>query len=192
MRLQFPQMTLLLANYFISTYTYHARNTLLHHCAECACHMSVGYGEFIGLRLFSNFIYLIRNKVCVVRWIFTYLRTYSMEQSFYWEANRFAACQEIPRVLWNSKVHYRIHKGPPPVSTLSQPNPVHTPHPTSWRSILILSSHLRLGLPSGLFPSGFPTKPLYTPPPPHPRYMPRPSHSRSYHPNSIGRGVQIT
>jgi hypothetical protein len=36
------------------------------------------------------------------------------------------------------------------------------PHPTSWRSILI-SSHLRLGLPCGLFPSGFPTKTLYTP-----------------------------
>ena len=29
------------------------------------------------------------------------------------------------------------------------------PHPTSWRSILTLSSHLRLGLPGGLFPSGF-------------------------------------
>ena len=37
------------------------------------------------------------------------------------------------------------------------------PHTTSWRSILILSTHLRLGLPSGLFPSGFPTKTLYAP-----------------------------
>ena len=37
------------------------------------------------------------------------------------------------------------------------------PHPTSWRSILILSTHLRLGLPSRLLPSGFRTKTLYTP-----------------------------
>ena len=35
--------------------------------------------------------------------------------------------------------------------------------PLPWRSILILSSHLRLGLPSDLFPSGFSTKTLYKP-----------------------------
>ena len=39
----------------------------------------------------------------------------------------------------------------------------HTHIQPPWRSILILSTHLRLGLPSGLFPSGFPTKTLYVP-----------------------------
>ena len=49
--------------------------------------------------------------------------------------------------------------------SLSWASPIQSiyPHPTSWRSILILSAHLCLGLLSGLFPSGFPTKTLYTP-----------------------------
>ena len=84
-----------------------------------------------------------------------------MVQSSSWEASRFAASQEILRISRNPKVHYRTHKRPPPVSSLGQPNPVHIP--TSH--ILILSTHLRLGLPSGLLPSGFPTKTLYTPSP---------------------------
>ena len=49
--------------------------------------------------------------------------------------------------------------------SLSWSSPIQSiyPHPTSWRSILILSTHLCLGLPSGLFPFSFPTKTLYTP-----------------------------
>ena len=49
--------------------------------------------------------------------------------------------------------------------SLSWVSPIQSiyPHPTSCRSILILSTHLRLGLPSGLFPSSFPTKTLYNP-----------------------------
>jgi hypothetical protein len=37
------------------------------------------------------------------------------------------------------------------------------PHPTSLRSILILSAHQRLGLPSGLLPVSLPSKTLYAP-----------------------------
>ena len=69
-----------------------------------------------------------------------YLFIYSKEQSPSWEANQFSASQEIPCILWNSKVHYCIHKSLPPVPILSQIDPVHAPHLTSWRSILILSS----------------------------------------------------
>ena len=49
--------------------------------------------------------------------------------------------------------------------SLSLANSIQSPQPlpTSSRSVLILSSHLRLGLPNGLFPSGFPTKTLFTP-----------------------------
>ena len=45
-----------------------------------------------------------------------------MVQSPSWEANWFAASQEIPRILWNPKVHYRTHKRPPPGSILGQPS----------------------------------------------------------------------
>ena len=52
-------------------------------------------------------------------------------QSPPWEANWFAASQEIPRISRNPKVHYRTHKCLPTFPILGQPNPVHIPtsHP---------------------------------------------------------------
>ena len=53
-----------------------------------------------------------------------------MVQSPSWEANWFAASQEISRISQNPKVHYRTHKRPPHVSILGQLNPVHIPTST--------------------------------------------------------------
>jgi len=79
------------------------------------------------------------------------------------EANWFAASQEIPRISRNPKVHYHTHNVRH--LSLSWASPIQSiyPHPTSCRLILILTTHLRLGLPSGLFPSVFLSKTLYNP-----------------------------
>jgi hypothetical protein len=66
-----------------------------------------------------------------------------------------------------------------------------TSNPISVRSIVTLSTHLCLGLPSGLFPSGFPINNLYALFP-HSLYMPRQSHpSRIDLSNYTWRRVQI-
>ena len=119
-----------------------------------------------------------------------YSLTNSLEHSPSRKANTSLATQELPRILWNPKVHHIIHNSPPPNPLLRQMDPVHAPHPTSQRYkvvqiwpgrfvckevtvcpghiwtalyILILSSHLRLGLPNSLLPSAPPTKILYAP-----------------------------
>ena len=74
----------------------------------------------------------------------------------------FLASQQIPRILRNPKVHYHSHKCPPYVPILNQFDPVHT-HTSHFLKIHRTIIHPSiLGLPSGLFPSCFPTKTLYT------------------------------
>ena len=97
------------------------------------------------------------------------LLTHSMQQTPSWKANRFAASQEIPHILWNPKVHYRIHKCPPLVPILRHLHPLHTP--TSH----ILKIHLNVIFPSApwSFLSFHHQNLAYVCPFPHARYMPR-------------------
>jgi hypothetical protein len=117
------------------------------------------YFSTVASRIFTRTSFIFP----ILTYLFTYLLIYSMKQNPSWEANLFSASQDIPCILWNPKVHFHITKWLPLVPFLSQINPVLALHPTFWRSILLLSSYLRLYLPSGPFPSGFLTNILYSP-----------------------------
>ena len=94
-----------------------------------------------------------------------------MVQSPSWEANWFELVKKLP--VFHGTRRFITALTSVRQLSLSWASPVQSlyPHPTSWRFILILSTHLRLGLSSGLLPSGFHTKILYIPSP-HPYHMP--------------------
>ena len=115
-----------------------------------------------------------------------------MEQNSSWEVNRFSDSQEIPRILWNPKVHYRIHKCPPPVPILHyrihkcpppvpilrQINPVHRPTCHFLKIHLSVTIPFMPGSPKWSLSHRFPHQnPVYASPLPHTRYIPSPSHS---------------
>jgi hypothetical protein len=114
------------------------------------------------------------------------------ELSPFWEAANCPATQELPSILKNPKVHPRIHNNPPVVPILSQIDPVPT-IPSYLRSILILSTQLRLGLPTGSLSFWLSHQyPICIPRLSHSCYMPCPSHPPSLdHSNYVWRGVQV-
>ena len=129
---------------------------------------SYAINDFIKMYFLHCFVQRNVSAVVMSHLQVDYLLTHSMVQSPSWAANWFAASQEISRVFTEPKgslPHSSVRH-----LSLSWASPIQStyPHPTSWRSILILSTHLRLGLPSGSFPPASPPRP-YTPrsPPPY-------------------------
>jgi len=82
----------------------------------------------------------------------------SLEQTSPWKVCSCSVGQEIPHLLQNHKTNYRIQKIPPLILFLSQMNPIHT---LIGIFCFLKTSHIHLGIPSGLYPIGFLTKFCY-------------------------------
>ena len=98
---------------------------------------------------------------CLLTYLLTYFLTYLLtpcSRVLLEKLTGSAASQEIPRIF-GTRMFIIVPTSARHLS-LSWANSIQSPQPppTSWTTVLILSSHLRLGLPNGLFPSGFPTK----------------------------------
>ena len=110
---------------------------------------------------------------------------YSMQQSPSWETNRFSASQEIPSILWNRRFITAFTTARQLSLSWARSIQWMTAQATSWRSVFILSSHLRLVLQNCLFLSGLRTRtPVH-----HTFYMSRSTQSRS--PNKVWWGTEI-
>jgi hypothetical protein len=97
----------------------------------------------------------------VLTYLLTYLLTHSMVQNIIWKVDCHSAHKTISCLLYVTRRFITVltkarHW------TLSWANRIQFAPSShiSLRSILLLPSHLRLGLPSGLLPSGLPTKTL--------------------------------
>jgi hypothetical protein len=105
-----------------------------------------------------------------------------------WERKGISVCQEIPRPLWNSKLHYHVHKGPPLIPFQKQVNPVHNSTSYFIKIRFKLFSRLLIGNTKIVFRISvknlewmFPVSRAC--------YVPYPSHLD--HSNNTGWGLQV-
>ena len=97
----------------------------------------------------------------ITNYTLTYLLTNSMQHSPSWEATGFQLVKKFPAFYENRRFITAVTNTRHLSLSWASSIQSITPHSISLRSILILSSHLRLFFPSCLFSSGYPTKSVY-------------------------------
>jgi hypothetical protein len=148
----------------------------------CA-HFCPTYGE-VTLQC-QNFTFMnwsddgeLRGQSCEI-WYTYNLLTYSMEQSPSWEAKLVCSLSRNSRQFMEPKgssLHSQAHTTCPYPELDPSSRHTHT-HPTSWRFIVILSFHLRLGFPRWSPSLRFPHQnPVHPSPHRYMCYMPCPYH----------------
>ena len=147
------------------------KNYILWECACIhrypACNAHAPFCQLWPVRLYSIFPHCLINGTSLIKY---YLLTYFLTPWCRVLLEKLTGLQLVKKFLaYHGTRRFITALTSVRHPSLSWASPIQSIylHPTSWRSILILSTHLRLGLPSGLLPSGSPSKTLHTPSP-HP------------------------